>query len=139
MIASTSPCGRLQFSVEKANKERLDASIFDAQVIAVRTFWVPFLWPCALKKLRWAAQRPLPSIIIPICFGSFESISINIACWPFLPRAGYLFYSHYTQNSHEYSHFLIHIEIWARVCALQRATLIEKELYSIYIYYCRYI
>ena len=75
--ASTSAGGRFQFSTEKAY--RVSAWMpRRAQVsTVVRTGSIPALWPATRGKLRWCAQRPLPSMMMAMCAGRRSG---SIAC-----------------------------------------------------------
>src|SRR4051812_1457735 len=62
--ASTSSCGRDQFSVENANTDRSWIPRSIEASTARRTFRAPARWPAATGSPRRDAQRPLPSRMI---------------------------------------------------------------------------
>src|SRR5699024_5287979 len=76
---STSDLGLFQFSVEQAYKVKISTSCFEAVFTIFLTTSIPSLCPAALGNPRFLAQRPLPSIIIAICFGIL-SILISGDC-----------------------------------------------------------
>ena len=68
----TSSVGRFQFSVLNAYKV-IAFTPNSSAAIAIRfTVLMPSLCPAILGRLRFFAQRPLPSIITAICCGIFS-------------------------------------------------------------------
>ena len=84
MRAVTSDCGRFQFSLE--NEYKVSAAIprLAQDVVISRTFLLPALCPNSRINPRAAAQRPLPSMMMAMCFGrggfAFESASEADVC-----------------------------------------------------------
>src|SRR5688572_20879843 len=66
----TSPAGRCQFSLEKANRVSAPTPCLTASSIVVRTALAPARWPAARGSERCSAQRPLPSMITATCRGT---------------------------------------------------------------------
>ena len=76
MSPMTSASGRPQFSSEKAKSERYFTPHSTEASVTARTLSTPSKWPKMRSLPLSRAQRPLPSIIMDTCTGTFEGLSI---------------------------------------------------------------
>src|SRR5690606_31654793 len=74
---STSSFGLLQFSVEKVYKVKFSIPKDPQASTIFFTVLAPCSWPKTLSFPFCLAQRPLPSIIIAICFGKLSLLIIS--------------------------------------------------------------
>src|SRR5947207_3388827 len=68
----TSSAGRRQFSLEKAKSVRKSTPRSIHARTVVRTASTPLRWPATRGSMRCFAQRPLPSMMIAMCRGTWR-------------------------------------------------------------------
>ena len=73
----TSSLGRFMFSLLKAKRVRVLTPILAQCLTTLRTLCTPFWCPLGRGKPLDFAQRPLPSIIMAICFGGALTLFID--------------------------------------------------------------
>ena len=74
----TSSLGRFTFSLLKAKRVRVLTPILAQCLITLRRLCTPFWCPLERGRLLDFAQRPLPSIIMAICFGGALTLFVDV-------------------------------------------------------------
>jgi len=74
----TSSLGRFMFSLLKAKSVRVLTPILAQCLTIVRTLFTPFWCPLERGRFLDFAQRPLPSMIIAMCFGGALTLFVDV-------------------------------------------------------------